>query len=143
MDEIFYDARDIAVDALRDRGGNVSAHLERVLGASGLSGADRGFASELSLGTLRRRLTWLTILRAFLEQPDLVCAGGRCLTLCRWRCTSFFSWIACRRLAAVNEAVEQATRLQSPSSSAEPAGERRAADGAAERRRAGRGLCRR
>jgi 16S rRNA (cytosine967-C5)-methyltransferase len=110
MQEIFYDARDMAVDALRDRGGNVSAHLERVLGNSNLSTADRGLAGELALGTLRRRLTLATILRSFLEQPDRQLPGPVHEILL----VAMYQLLLMDRVpdfAAVNEAVEQATRL--------------------------------
>jgi 16S rRNA (cytosine967-C5)-methyltransferase len=110
MQETFYDARDVAVDALRDRGGNVSAHLERVLGNSRLSPADRGLAGELALGTLRRRLTLTTILRAFLEQPDRPLPGPVPEILQ----VAMYQLLLMDRVpdfAAVNEAVEQTTRL--------------------------------
>ena len=62
-------ARDIAVGALRDRAGNVSAHLNRTLGGSKLSTPDKGLAAELALGALRRRATLEAVLQAFLNRP--------------------------------------------------------------------------
>ena len=62
-------ARDIAVDALRDRQGNVSARLETLLDKHNPPAVERGFARELALGVVRRRGTITQILRAFLKQP--------------------------------------------------------------------------
>ena len=63
-------SRDIAVSALSDRAGNVTAHLDRLLDGAGLSGADNSFARELALGTVRRKATLTAVLRAFLSRPD-------------------------------------------------------------------------
>ena len=49
--------RDVAVRALRDRSGNVTAHLERLLDAGRLAPADRALAAELTLGCVRHRET--------------------------------------------------------------------------------------
>ncbi|MFB3894213.1 MAG: transcription antitermination factor NusB [Phycisphaerae bacterium] len=62
--------REIAVAALGDRAGNVTAHLERLLADASLEPADSGFARELALGAVRRRATLETVLRAYLAQPD-------------------------------------------------------------------------
>lgn len=62
-------ARDIAVKALRDRSGYVSDHLDRLLAESSLGPADRGLASELTLGVLRRRRTLQCVLRKYLRRP--------------------------------------------------------------------------
>ncbi len=62
-------ARDIAVKALRDRTGFVTDHLDHLLGDASLSPADRGLASELTLGVLRRRRTLQCILRKYLRRP--------------------------------------------------------------------------
>ncbi|MBT3278598.1 MAG: methyltransferase domain-containing protein [Phycisphaerales bacterium] len=61
-------ARDIAVRALRDRSGNITAHLERLLGEGGLSGVDRGLAHEITVGVVRHRSTVDAILRSYLHQ---------------------------------------------------------------------------
>ena len=55
-------ARDTAVRALRDKGGNMSAHLDRVLCRDEMSADDRALAAELTLGCTRRRATlpWST-----------------------------------------------------------------------------------
>ena len=58
-------ARDIAVRALRDRGGNVTGALRRLLGENELSAADRALARELSSGVVRRRAALTAILSAF------------------------------------------------------------------------------
>ena len=63
------DARTIAVKALRDRGGNVTAALRRLLAQYELSPADRGLARELALGVVRRRGTLETVIKAFLKRP--------------------------------------------------------------------------
>lgn len=62
-------ARDVAVQALLDRGGNVTAHIDRFAG-SGAPAAEKGLARELALGVLRRRATLDAVLRAFLRQAD-------------------------------------------------------------------------
>ena len=64
------DARDIALRALRDRAGNVTAALRRMVAEEDLAAADRGLAREIALGVVRRRGTLQTVLRAFLKQPD-------------------------------------------------------------------------
>ena len=66
---MFTQARDIAVKALRDRAGNVSAHVRRLVERGELEPADRALASELALGVVRRRGTLDAILRAFLKRP--------------------------------------------------------------------------
>lgn len=63
-------ARDVAVEALRDRAGNTSAHLARLLGAGSLPQPERALARELALGVTRRKQTLLTVIRKFLAQPD-------------------------------------------------------------------------
>ena len=62
-------ARDVAVRALRDRGGNVTAHVDRFAG-SGAPAAEKALARELALGVLRRRATLDAVLGAFLRQAD-------------------------------------------------------------------------
>lgn len=63
------DARDTAVRALRDKGGNVSAHLDRLLGGGGMSADNRALAAELTLGCVRRKATLQGVLTSFLAQP--------------------------------------------------------------------------
>jgi 16S rRNA (cytosine967-C5)-methyltransferase len=105
-----YTARDIAVEALRDRGGNVTAHLDRLIGQSVLSPADRSLARELALGVLRRRETLRTVIRAFLRQPNHTMPGpvNEILLLGAYQIL-FLERIP--DFAAVNEAVEQADRF--------------------------------
>ncbi|MGB2820697.1 MAG: hypothetical protein WBF17_06920, partial [Phycisphaerae bacterium] len=55
-------ARDLAVLALRDRDGNVSAHLTSRLAQAQLSPADAALARELALGVTRRRATLQAVL---------------------------------------------------------------------------------
>jgi len=103
--------RDVALEALRDRWGNVSAHLERRADALGLTGSDRALARELSLGVVRRRRTVWEVLRAFLKDPnrklptplrEVLCLGAYQILFLD-RVPDF---------AAVNEAVAQAIRLR-------------------------------
>ncbi len=62
-------ARSIALAALQDRSGNVTAHLDRLVGEAELSAADVALARELALGTCQRRRTCDTIARAYLAHP--------------------------------------------------------------------------
>jgi len=64
------DAREIAVRSLRDRDGNISAHLDRLCADKRISSADRGLAMELTLGVVRRRRTLEAVTLAYLKQPD-------------------------------------------------------------------------
>lgn len=63
-------ARDIAIRALRDRSGNVTAHLDRLVSRAGMGGPEGRLARELALGTVRRRGTLAAVLGAFLTRPD-------------------------------------------------------------------------
>ena len=76
MTDAMPSARDIAVEALRDRSGNVTAHLNRVLDRDGIVGQDAAFARELALGAVRRRGTLKAVLRAFLQQPNRPLPGA-------------------------------------------------------------------
>ncbi len=60
-------ARNIAVMALRDGEGNVTQSLRALLAEHSLAPADRAFARELALGTLRRQGTLSAVLSAFLK----------------------------------------------------------------------------
>lgn len=110
MTERQLNARDVAVMALRDREGNVSARLVSLLERNSLGPADRALARELSLGTVRRQATLDSILRAFLNQPGRGMPGaireilevGLYQILFLDRVPDF---------AAVNEAVAQAERF--------------------------------
>ncbi len=104
-----FGARDVAVLAMADRSGNVSAHLERLLAQSQLSAVDRGLARELALGSLRRRGTLDYILRGVLAQP------GRKLPTPMMEIleVALYQVLYLTRIpefAAVNEAVEQCAR---------------------------------
>ena len=101
-------ARDIAASALGDRGGNVSAHLDRLLGQSQLSGADFAFARELALGAVRRKATLQAVLRAHLARPDQPLPAG----LTNILHVALYKLLFLDRVpgfAAVNEAVKQAS----------------------------------
>ena len=58
-------ARDLALAALRDRAGNVTAHLNRLLATAEVPAAEAALARELSLGVVRRRRTLDAVLSAF------------------------------------------------------------------------------
>jgi 16S rRNA (cytosine967-C5)-methyltransferase len=100
-------ARDMAVLALCDRAGNVSAALDRLLDQNALGGADRGLANELAMGALRRRRTLETITRAFGREPNrrLPCNLEAILHV------ALYQLLYLERIppfAAVDQAVEQA-----------------------------------
>ena len=104
-------ARDLAVRALRDRGGNVSAHLDRLLAGGGVSAAESALARELALGALRRRGTLHAVLRAFLKEPDTRLASP----LREILHVALYQLLFLHRVpafAAVNEAVSQAARFR-------------------------------
>jgi 16S rRNA (cytosine967-C5)-methyltransferase len=107
MNPVLSNARDLAVLALRDRGGNISAHLDRLLAGAGLASSDAALARELALGACRRRATLEAVLRAFLARPDRRPPGA--LHEILW--VALYQVIFLQRVpdfAAVNEAVEQA-----------------------------------
>ena len=109
MSEIETDARWLAVRALRDRSGNVTAHLDRLLGESHMSVADKDFARELALGVLRRRGTLEAVLRAFLRRPKQKLSGP----LREIIYVALYQMIFLDRVptfAAVDQAVTQASR---------------------------------
>ena len=64
-----FGARAVALKGLRDREGNVMAHIDRLAGESELSSADRGFAMELAAGVIKRRATLTAILKPMLKRP--------------------------------------------------------------------------
>jgi 16S rRNA (cytosine967-C5)-methyltransferase len=106
-----YNPRDVAVLALRDRNGNVTAHLERLLAKGNRSRQDAALARELALGTARRRGAIQAIQRGFLARPDRRLPGavqeildvGLYQVLYLDRVPQF---------AAVDEAVAQARRFR-------------------------------
>jgi len=101
-------ARDIAVKALRDREGNVSARLRRM--SAQLSRADRALATELALGTVRRGPTLRAVLNAYLSHPGRAMkASIRDIFLVALYQILFLDRVP--DFAAVNEAVLQAKRL--------------------------------
>ena len=69
MNETILSARDIAIEALRDRAGNVSVRLERLLQKHDMKGLDRDLGRELALGIVRHRGTLEAILQMFLAKP--------------------------------------------------------------------------
>ncbi len=101
-------ARDIAVKALGDRGGNVSARLRRT--AAALIPADRALATELALGTVRRGATLQAVLNAYLTHPGrkMHTAVHNILLVALYQ-VLFLDRIP--DFAAVDQAVDQAKRL--------------------------------
>jgi len=102
--------RDLAVLALRDRDGNVSASIERRVAAAGLSPADGHLARELALGVERRRASLEAIACGYLAQPgrNLPGALNQIITV------AIYQLLYLERIpafAAVNEAVGQAERF--------------------------------
>lgn len=111
MTDNINNARDAAVLALKDREGNVSAHLDRLLAATRLSPPDRAFARELGLGTIRRRATLRAVLNKFLSEPGKQMPG----VLPEILLVALYQLLFLDRVpqfAAVNEAVEQAARFR-------------------------------
>ena len=104
-------ARDIAVMALRDHGGNVSARLDHLLDQHHPAPADRALARELALGTVRRRGTLNAVLKAFLKCPERPMPGA----LQEILQVALYQMLFLDRVpdfAAVGEAVEQAGRFR-------------------------------
>jgi 16S rRNA (cytosine967-C5)-methyltransferase len=56
--------------ACADPDSHTTAHLERLLGGTSFSAADRGLATELALGLTRRLRTCRALVRAFLKRPN-------------------------------------------------------------------------
>ena len=103
-------ARDVAVLALRDRSGNVSAHLDRLLIQDRSEGPERSLAEELALGVIKRTSTLDAELRVFLAQPDRRLPGS----LNEILQVALYQILFLDRVpdfAAVNEAVDQAGRF--------------------------------
>ncbi len=70
ISEVVTSGRNVAVLALQDRGGNVTAELDRMLGWARIPPADKALARELAFGALRRQGTLRAVRRAFLLQAD-------------------------------------------------------------------------
>jgi 16S rRNA (cytosine967-C5)-methyltransferase len=99
-------ARDIAVRALRDRDGNVTGALRRLLAENELSPVDRGLARELASGVVRRRGTLMAILSAFQKHQGAKLASPTAEILQ----VAAYQLLFLERVpdfAAVNEAVSQ------------------------------------
>ncbi len=106
-----YNARDIAVDALRDRAGNVSARLERLLAKHQPDTQQRSLAVELALGVVRRRGTIRAVLGNYLKRPKKPVPPHVKQILS----TAIYQMLYLDRVpafAAVNEAVEQTRRFK-------------------------------
>jgi 16S rRNA (cytosine967-C5)-methyltransferase len=113
MTDAMPSARDIAVEALRDRSGNVTAHLNRALERDGIAGQDASFARELALGAIRRRGTLKAVLGAFLQQPNRPLPGAlREILYVALYQVLFLDRVP--EFAAVDEAVRQASTDKRP-----------------------------
>ncbi len=109
MSENETNARWLAVRALRDRSGNVTAHLDRLLGEAHMLPADKDFARELALGVLRRQGTLEAVLRAFLRRPKQKLPGPlRAIIYVALYQMMFLDRVP--TFAAVDQAVTQASR---------------------------------
>lgn len=62
--------RDAAVEALQDRGGMVTVHLDRLLSERPLPPAEAHLAAELVCGVTRRRRTLDAVIRAHSDRPN-------------------------------------------------------------------------
>jgi len=111
MSTPFTNPRDVAVAALRDRDGNVSAHLDRLLAEGRLGPVDRAFARELALGALRRRGTLRSALERLLDFPIDQLRHGAMLNIFDVALYQIFFLDRVPPFAAVNEAVEQTARF--------------------------------
>ena len=103
--------RDVAVAALRDRDGNVSAHLDRLLVEVRLGPVDRAFARELALGALRRRGTLRSALERVLVFPMAKLRHTAVLEIFDVALYQIFFLDRVPPHAAVNEAVAQTARF--------------------------------
>jgi 16S rRNA (cytosine967-C5)-methyltransferase len=110
MEKVLRNPRDLAVLALRDREGNVSANIERRVATAGLAPADANLARELALGVERRRASLEAIAHGYLTQPGRHLPGA----LNQIVAVALYQLLYLERIpafAAVNEAVEQAGRF--------------------------------
>jgi 16S rRNA (cytosine967-C5)-methyltransferase len=106
-----YTARDLAVEALRDRSGNVSARLEMLLGKHQPPADERALAVELAMGVVRRRGTLRAVLRNYLKRPKKPVPPHVRQILA----VAIYQMLFLDRVpafAAVNEAVEQTGRFR-------------------------------
>lgn len=101
-------ARDIALQSLLDRRGNVSAHLDRLCAAQP-DPAERALARQLAYGVTKHKITLRTIMRTLLKTPKkkFTVTTQNAILL------GLYQILFCDRIptfAAVNEAVEQVSR---------------------------------
>jgi 16S rRNA (cytosine967-C5)-methyltransferase len=96
-------SRQLALDALGDRAGNVTAHLDRLLGRAA-SPAEASLAWELALGVVRRRGTLDAVVKAFQKKPEM--PAPRLLNSLRLGLYQLLFLDRIPDFAAVNETVE-------------------------------------
>ena len=99
-------ARDLALAALGDRAGNVTAHLGRLLAGASLPAEEVALARELALGVVRRRRTLDAVLSAF-ERGGRGRTPGRIRQITRLGAYQLLFLDRVPAFAAVNEAVAQ------------------------------------
>ena len=99
-------ARDLALAALRDRAGNVTAHLNRLLATSAPPAEEAALARELALGVVRRRRTLDAVLSAF-ERGGRGRTAGKIRQITRLGAYQLLFLDRVPAFAAVNEAVAQ------------------------------------
>ena len=99
-------ARDLALAALRDRAGNVTAHLNRLLASAALPPQEAALARELALGVVRRRRTLDAVLSAF-ERGGRGGTVGKIRQITRLGAYQLLFLDRVPAFAAVDEAVAQ------------------------------------
>jgi 16S rRNA (cytosine967-C5)-methyltransferase len=102
-------ARDLALAALGDRAGNVTAHLNRLLSGEGISPVEAALARELAMGVVRRRRTLDAVISAFQQRREQR-LGGKVRDILRLGVYQILFLQRVPDFAAVNEAVEQVGR---------------------------------
>ena len=98
-------ARDVALAALSDRAGNVTAHLNRLLAQAHLAPQEAALARELALGVVRRQRTLDAVLAAFQRHGSPYPARIR--SILRLGAYQLLFLQRVPDFAAVNEAVKQ------------------------------------
>ncbi len=102
-------ARDLALAALCDRAGNVTAHLNRLLSAGPLPPTEAALAKELAMGVVRRKRTLDAVIAAFLRRRTQR-VPGKARQVLRLGVYQLLFLQRVPDFAAVNEAVEQVRR---------------------------------
>lgn len=102
-------ARDIALWSVRDRAGNVTAHVDRLAGEHAAGTEDRSLARELAMGVVRHKATLEAVVASLLDKPERRLPG----TVPDIMALGLYQILFLDRVpafAAVDEAVRQAIR---------------------------------